>query len=305
MSTPSGRSSNGPARSRCWPRIAKSWNSGLGGSALIDLSSDGNFLGSAGGLKYVERPTITYAPISGRRFIELLFTPIPPSTIVFLIEAGYSGDLILRLTVQSVNGIRNRTWRKDFAGDPRFFHFAEFLERMQRNDWIGMRVERGDLSKELETVLFFRLDGITPEAAAEIAAVKTNLGLDAAATDFQVAYGPATGEPGIINIHSRSMLQILLELSAGVEVPAEHLERGFTRPPLVLEEGAPPMLMTIRSSTERPEYAYCALRYRDHWFWIEDSDQLSKGIFAFILLIFNIAESGEGMAAPLVTIPTG
>lgn len=37
----------------------------------------------------VDRPTITYAPLTGRQFTKGRVTPVPPSSIPFLMQAGH------------------------------------------------------------------------------------------------------------------------------------------------------------------------------------------------------------------------
>jgi hypothetical protein len=38
--------------------------------------------------RYIDRPTITYAPIMGEKFARSLMTPIPPASILSLIQAN-------------------------------------------------------------------------------------------------------------------------------------------------------------------------------------------------------------------------
>ena len=52
-----------------------------------------------------------------------------------------------------------------------------------------------------------------------------------------------------------------------------------------------------------PPNAYAALRYRDHWFWIDDRDMQSKTLFNVLLLIFSLTETGGPQASPIVTVP--
>ena len=57
---------------------------------------------------YVDRPTITYSPLSGDKFARSLMTPIPPAAILSFLQAGYPVDVVLRLTVHAINGIHSR-----------------------------------------------------------------------------------------------------------------------------------------------------------------------------------------------------
>jgi hypothetical protein len=44
--------------------------------------------------------------------------------------------------------------------------------------------------------------------------------------------------------------------------------------------------------------------YRDHWFFIDVRDLKSKRSFAFMMMLFSLAEPGEKENLPLITIPT-
>jgi hypothetical protein len=46
------------------------------------------------------------------------------------------------------------------------------------------------------------------------------------------------------------------------------------------------------------------VRYRDRWYWIDDTDIASKRIFTFLMILFSLAETGQGVAAPVVTVPS-
>jgi hypothetical protein len=64
-------------------------------------------------------------------------------------------------------------------------------------------------------------------------------------------------------------------------------------------------MVRIQSASERPADAFVAVRYRDHWFWVEDRDYPSKVVFSFLLILFSLTETDSGRGSPLVTIPAG
>src|SRR5262245_3007709 len=89
-----------------------------------------NLLGSG---RYAERPTITYSPLSGEKFARSLMTPIPPAAILNFLQGGYPADIVLRLAVHSINGIRSRFGAGVRAreADPEFYPLVEKLRAIQ------------------------------------------------------------------------------------------------------------------------------------------------------------------------------
>src|SRR5882672_5037993 len=72
--------------------------------------------------------------------------------------------------------------------------------------------------------------------------------------------------------------------------------------------GAPSTLarsiLQILNSGSEPGDAFVSVHYRDHWFYIDDRDLVSKRALLFIMLLFTLADTGTEHPAPLLTIPT-
>jgi hypothetical protein len=73
---------------------------------------------------------------------------------------------------------------------------------------------------------------------------------------------------------------------------------------LVNYQGALPM-MRVPCGDKVPADAYAASVYRGRWFWIDDRDIASNPVFAFLTLLFSLAEAGGNPNLPVLTIPTG
>ena len=117
-------------------------------------------LGAQG--RYTDRPTITYAPLVGERFARSMMTPLPPTALLALIQAGYPVDVVLRMTVHEVNGIRNR-YGGDFRArpaDPEFHILLRELRKIQLAGGIGLRVQRTD--RETGVLLALRQGSTRP-----------------------------------------------------------------------------------------------------------------------------------------------
>jgi hypothetical protein len=258
--------------------------------------------------RYIDRPTITYTPLSGERFARSLMKPIPPPSILSLIQAGYPIDVVLRTCVHSINGVRNRYGGagRPRQADPAFYAVLERLRRMQDSGALGLRVQK---TGENEAVLLTFRGKVDPALEQDVRFVRETLGLALDAKEFQVAYGSIAKDDKEVAILSRSILEILVDLASNIEVPPEHVQQKRVMPPMPIEmtaagaEVAP--LMRIHSSPARPKDSFSSIRYREQWYWIDDRDLRSKSLFTFLMFIFSLTETQGKEGAPIVTIPAG
>jgi len=262
-------------------------------------------LGAQG--QFTDRPTITYAPLMGERFARSLMTPIPPPAILSLIQAGYPIDVTLRLVVHTLNGIQNR-----FGGaarrrpaDPEFYELLARLRRIQDSGAIGMRVQRAGRD---EAVLLTLRGKVDPSIDADTLMVRQLLGLDPQGGEFRVVYGAVAANDKELAMLTRSILDILIDMASFITVPEAHVQERRVLPTADPEAGPGgpiPPLVRIQSSAEKPSDAFVAVPYRGHWYWIDDRDLPSKGLFSFLMFLFTLVETGDKGAPPVVTIPAG
>jgi hypothetical protein len=276
----------------------------LGATINYPPSSTSGSLGLAG--TYVERPTITYTPIMGDKFARSLMSPVPPPAILSLMQAGYPVDLVFRLLVQEINGVRNRFGGESRAqsAEPEFYSLIDRMRKIQSAGAIGMRFKRKE--KEESTFLVMRGER-DPVIEALSKEVRKILGLDPHATEFTVVYGAVSRDDKEIAILTRSILEVIIDLSADIEVPAPHVEEKRVGPTYVEEavkDGRILPLVRIHSSSKKPDDAFVSVSYRGSHFWIDDRDLMSKKMFSFLMFVFTLVETGEKGTAPIVTVPT-
>ncbi len=265
----------------------------------------GNYLGAGGQLIYTDRPTITYVPMTGEKFLSGLIKPIDPKNIFSMLQSGYAADFILGLTVESLNGVRHRstlgfTVRE---ADPEFVRALQLLREVQAAGGVGLRVE-GDKDKGTTGVLFFRRDDVPADIVEKAAEVRQLLKLPAEQQKFVLTYSPVRGADNELAVSSRSLLQIIGAFASYLDVPEAHLQNHSALP--AFETAAPesqPPPVRIHSGKEKPASAFAAVNYRDYWFWIEDGDLQTKRALTAVMFFFTLADTGGNDKLPLVTIP--
>jgi hypothetical protein len=277
----------------------------IGGDASAQASlpdgSDPNVFDFGATGKWSNTPTVTYQPLLGDRFTKSLLRPVPPASVFQLVQGGWGATLVLKTVVGSANGLRNSSYGK--AADPGFNELTEAMERIQRAGNVGIRLEPGQDGGGV-LVVMRRADGGTG-AGEDGRRVRALLGLRDDASDFEIAYGLIPRKPNEVAMLTRSMMEIMLQLGFGIDVPAEHAKAGRVLPGQRQPgDAAAEPLVRIRSGTEAPADAYAAVPYRGYWFWIDDTDIPSKRTFTFLMILFSLAETGQTTASPVVTVPS-
>jgi hypothetical protein len=278
----------------------------VNGTVSSDKAVQGNFASVGGQAIYTDRPTITYVPMTGDKFMRGLITPIDPKNIFFLLQSGYAADFILGLAVESLNGVRNRS---TFGGvvrdaDPDFIRALDLLREVQVAGAFGMRVEE-DKAKGSTGVIFLRRDDVAPEVAAKGAEIRRLLKLPAEPQKFVLTYSPMRGSESELAVNSRSMLQIMQAFASHLDVPAAHLKERSAWPSIETSSTSENQRQSVRihSGKQKPADAFAAVRYRDYWFWVDNSDFQTKRALTLVMFVFTLAETGGAERLPLVTIP--
>ena len=64
-------------------------------------------------------------------------------------------------------------------------------------------------------------------------------------------------------------------------------------------------VMSIHSQKDRPANAAVAVRYRDWWFYLADSDQNSKITFNLLNILFQLQATTASGKSPVLTLSVG
>lgn len=276
-------------------------------SATFGWSSPPNISSQSlgGGGHYIDRPTVTYIPMTGEKFARNLMTPVAPATIMSMVEGGYPIDLVFRLLVHSVNGVKNQFGgvARTRRADPDFFPLLEKLRSIQASGVVGLRVKKVENRDAL--LMIFR-KGPNKELDADSKEVRRMLGLKEDATEFRIVYGSTQTSDNEIALLTRSINEVLTDISSTVQVPLEDVTEQRVPPSVEPEgEGIKGTMINILCSEKKSGDGFAEVPYRNRWFWIDDRDYRSKKLFSFLMFVMTLTETGGKEGAPIVTISAG
>jgi len=257
--------------------------------------------------RWAESPTITYVPVSGEKFTKSLLQPVAPVDLFSLVESGWPIDAVFEVAVRSVNGLHagSRTELLRRTADPDFYRVLSMLRELQESDSFGIRVE--EMKGGTGGIMVFRARHVDEATAATAQKVRELLHLSQNAEEFRLALGAVPQDDKEIAMLTRSMMEILAEASAGVEIPASDVDEGRVSKmgtPGPSSGVGPKFLIRVHSSTSKPEQgeAFTVARYRNYWFWIDDRDLSSKRGLGFLMILFTLVESGPTITPPVLSI---
>ena len=277
-----------------------------GGQISSERAIQGNSLMLGGSAKFTDRPTVTYTPLTGNRFLKGLMTPLSPESVFFTIQSGWPADAVLFAAVAAINGLKNQ--ETSFGGvtppDSDFLRALALLRKIQLSGAVAMRVVQ-DTQKRQTSLLAFRAKDVAPATLEDIHELRRLLRLDPDAGEFKLVFGAGAANDREVAVLTRSILHLMQTMASQIEVPAEHLAqtRAVAGWEGAIDKAGVTRLINIRSSSSKPADPFAVIDYRGHWFWIDDRDLKSKRVFAFMMILFTLADTGEKENLPLITIP--
>ncbi len=261
--------------------------------------------------KYEDKPTITYQPLQGEKFVTNVLEQISLDVLMLLHNSGWSIERIFRLCVQDINGIQNAPGASgptpDYAPEYKdFLTVAELLRTLQKRNFVNFEYETIDGES---TVVF----SLAEEALElpETHKLVEMLRLTPKETNYPILRNEMDHNPNLVRIRTRSVMGLLYYLSQSVEVPQEDVRKGKLTT-TKYADGRPfywsdlfSHLFQIKSSSEKPSDAFVSIKYRGSWFYIDDTDVESKRTYSLFSQIFAIQAGKIKVERPTLTLPIG
>src|SRR5262245_59855483 len=80
---------------------------GINGASGEAAGSPNWSVGGNASLLYIERPTITYTPLTGREFADQLIASVPSDLVFGLVESGWPPEQLLTMMLHRINDVQN------------------------------------------------------------------------------------------------------------------------------------------------------------------------------------------------------
>ncbi|MHC4820991.1 MAG: hypothetical protein ACYTDX_04640 [Planctomycetota bacterium] len=258
--------------------------------------------------KWSEKPTVTYAPLKGDKFVKQLMTPVNLDTLVLLTQSGWSAERVLGVLLRGMNGLRNAPSASGPTPDiePEFRKFREaigIMRTLQQRHALHFGFQERNGQQDLH--MRFSEDSTEVRRLCEL------LGIIRGRPSYPVSVGIGGRPNDRVVLVTRSLMATMFYLSQSVEVSEEDIEEG--RVTVTTTESGEVFdwdevvghLFRVNSSSDRPKSAYVAVPYRGRWFWIDDGDLTAKSTFSLLSQILALQSGTIETQTPVLTIPVG
>ncbi|MBM4230689.1 MAG: hypothetical protein FJ184_08045 [Gammaproteobacteria bacterium] len=276
--------------------VSRSASLSLSSFITKNITTGGASTGMGGGIS--ESPLVFYSPNTGEKFVRQILTPIDLRTISLLLQSGWSIERLLLVAGESVNGIRNVA-----AKTTPYSELADTFRALQRQDALSFAMERIENSDVLTVIVaqnFWR-----DPAYLRICEI-LKLRPDGRPIRFRLGIGSQDELGGAyVMLATRSLFSSFYFLSNGISIPQDDLEKRIIQSRQVsggLFDPSVGDLFHVRVSSSEPAGAAFKTRYRNHWFYISETDADTRTTFA-LLSIMHMLQSGDtSRMAPLISL---
>ena len=273
--------------------------------------------GELGGeLSWQNQPTIQYTPLQGQTYASQLMQPIDLQIIQQLIFAGWDIDRVFQLVMQNFDTLPNANQASGPSPETipeyeQFFRMTQLLRCIQLDGRLQIGVKHGDkeAKEPHETTKSMQIRFPACKSGCNLVEMLPNTKQHGETYVIDVNLG--YDESGDVGVLPRSILGCMYYLSLGVNTPPRDLRSGVvwaTRKPdgsIFDWNSVVGNLMQIKYSPTDPHHPYIKVRYRDHWFYIDDRDVESKRTFVLLQQLYNLQSVNTQSQPPLLTIPLG
>lgn len=272
----------------------------------------GNEPGLDLGGSYSEQPTNTNEPLSGAEFTRPLLTPISPQTIILLSQSGWSDERLLMYSVDSINGIENAPVASGPTPDripnnSRYRSLANALRELQLSGALDSIVVQ-EWNDSGAVPMIDKPEGSVPRADL-LHRIRGIIDPDDEIVTLRLARQSTHRARDEIVMTGRSLLGALFFLSHNVDPPQSHESRGLVTGAKGMENNGNGVvsgdLLRIRSDESQPRGAFVWIRYRDHKFFIDNSDLSSKAAFNLLTYLLSLQSAGQEGIDAVLTVPVG
>ncbi|NHO42948.1 hypothetical protein GOB83_12310 [Acetobacter fabarum] len=287
-------------------------------SGFLGVASDTFPIRPNGGIaaQLQESPTFTFQPVTGDAYAHNFLRPLPPASLLPLAMGGLPIDVLLRLSVQSIDLFSNNRPFSRNAGDidaevdahsAAFFSLLHDLRLLQAAGLLNIQLQQasGTNGKEIENSrVFMSISSTTdPNLAAIAEKTKKQLNFSPKSERMEVVYGVGAPSPGQIKMLTRSMLSILGQIAYQIQIPDDEVSSGNTRKSVDVagNNGAKP-LMNVHSGHKQPDNAFVSILYDHYYYWIDRGDFESKLAFTITQMLLELSKTTLNPGA-VVTIP--
>ena len=262
------------------------------------------------GATYSETPTVSYAPLKGSEFARNLLSPISADTIVLLANSGWSIERLLACCVQRLGGLANGPRASgptplELPDNADFREAASILRKIQRDERVYVEYHVVDGEESAETYLVIDAHG------AECSRLESLLSAADCLMRFRLVERKDEFGARELLAKTRTVLGALYTLSHAVTVPPEHTAAGLVTISEVQSARTADWdeflahQFSVKSGRQDPGNAFVKVYYRDHWFWIDDSDLESKTTFSLVSFLLSLQSAESDGASPLLTLSAG
>lgn len=217
---------------------------------------------------------------------------------------------MLACCVQQLGGLTNGPSASgptplDLPDNADFREAASILRKIQRDERVYVEYHVVEGEEAAETYLVIDAQG------AECSRLETLLSAKNCRMRFRLVERKDEVGAHELATKTRTVLGALYTLSHAVTVPPDHAAAGFVTISEVQSAATTDWdeflayQFSVKSGRQDPGNAFVKICYRDHWFWIDDSDLESKTTFSLVSFLLSLQSAESDGASPLLTLGAG